>query len=199
MNSPTVSFPTDGRVKIRYMGNAKNLTPADTEAAARLKAIWGAMPKGVRPTQQQLADQFPGDANQSLISQYINGRIPLNYRAVLFFSKVLGVHESAIRTDLPEQLLNASAVIAPPSQSGGFTEPSIHEALTLLLFDLDHGGPRSTRSATDLFMKLLRRIEACGGRLPEDEQEAFEQKARDRGKAQGDHVASKRKAGRTGN
>jgi hypothetical protein len=186
------------------MGNppGRNITDADRKAADRLRALWEAMPKGVRPTQQHLADQFPGDANQSLISQYMRGRIALNYRAVRFFAKALGVPESAIRTDLPEQVLNASVPapegknFSPPSSHPtGLSEPILHEALTLLLFDLDHGGPRSTRSAFDLFMKLARRIDACGGRLPEEEQEAFEEQARARGKKQGEHGEPKARPG----
>lgn len=63
------------------------------------------MPRGERPTQQQLADNWdgPGDANQSLISQYMNGLIALNYRAVLSFAKQLGCKDTDIRDDLPEQ------------------------------------------------------------------------------------------------
>lgn len=83
----------------------RTITPADIEAAKRLKAIWLAIPRQERPTQQQLADAWdgPGEANQSLISQYMNGGIALNYRATLFFARQLGCADTDIRSDLPEQ------------------------------------------------------------------------------------------------
>lgn len=90
------------------MGKAshnRTITSADRLAAERLKAIWLALPRAERPTQQQLADAWdgPGEANQSLISQYMNGLIALNYRAVLFFARQLGCADTDIRDDLPEQ------------------------------------------------------------------------------------------------
>jgi hypothetical protein len=173
----------------------RTITPADAAAAARLKALWLSIPKDRRPTQQVLADSFPGDANQSLISQYMAGRIALNYRAVRFFAHALGCPESAIRTDLPEQQLNTPKLTVgnetfsrDSSHPTGISESILHEALTLLLFDLDHGGPRSARSASDLLMDLYRRIEASGGRLPADEQRAFEEAARARGQVRGTHA-----------
>lgn len=92
----------------------RTITPADTAAAARLKAIWKALPRDRRPTQQQMADEWegPGEANQSLISQYMNGIIALNYRAVLSFAKQLGCKDTDIRDDLPEQ---AAASSLPPN------------------------------------------------------------------------------------
>lgn len=83
----------------------RTITPADKAAADRLKSLWKAMPRDQRPTQQQLADDWdgPGEANQSLISQYMNGLIALNYRAVLSFAKQLGCKDTDIRNDLPEQ------------------------------------------------------------------------------------------------
>lgn len=72
------------------------------------------------------------------------------------------------------------------SQYSGPDPDILHEAVTLLLFDLDHGGQRPARSASDLLLQLYRRIEASGGRLPPEEERAFEQSARARGQqAQG--------------
>lgn len=84
------------------------VTEADKLAASRLKSIWLAMPN--RPTQQSLADAWPfsgSEANQSLISQYMGGKIALNHRAVLFFAQQLGVRPEEIRDDLPELKLDA--------------------------------------------------------------------------------------------
>lgn len=83
-------------------------SPADIMAAQRLKSLWLAMPN--RPTQQQLAEAWPysdSEANQSLISQYMNGKIALNHRALIFFADQLGVPPEAIRDDLPELHLQA--------------------------------------------------------------------------------------------
>lgn len=83
----------------------RNISASDLAAAARLKAIWEGLPKAQRPTQQALADAWDagGEANQSLISQFMNGRIALHYRAVMFFAKQLGCKAEQIRNDLPEQ------------------------------------------------------------------------------------------------
>lgn len=89
----------------------RTITPADKAAADRLKAIWKALPRDRKLTQQQIADDWegPGDANQSLISQYMNGLIALNYRAVLSFAKQLGCKDTDIRNDLPEQAASANS------------------------------------------------------------------------------------------
>lgn len=81
------------------------LTKADLAAASRLKEAWKAIPPSERPTQQSIADSWDGDGegNQSLIHQYMNGKIALNYRAVLAFSRALGIPPESIRNDLPEQ------------------------------------------------------------------------------------------------
>lgn len=72
----------------------------------------------------------------------------------------------------------------------------LHEAVTLLLFDLDHGGPRTARSASNLLLDLYRRISAAGGELPEADQIAFEEQARSRGEKAG--VERHERAGKRG-
>lgn len=81
----------------------KTISKADIEAAKRLKAAWLKMPN--RPSQEALAQEWPyhSGANQSLISQYMNAKIALNHRAVLFFAQQLGIKPTDIRSDLPEQ------------------------------------------------------------------------------------------------
>ena len=87
---------------------AKRVTDADRAAAERLKSIWLSIERSKRPTQQALADGWPGpgSANQSAIAHYFNGRNALNHMAVLYFAKALGVEPEAIRSDLPEQRLS---------------------------------------------------------------------------------------------
>ena len=92
---------------------ARNITKADREAAARLRALWDAKPRDQRPTQADMAHLL-GGSSQSLTSQYLNAVIALNYKAVLTFAETLGCSPEAIRDDLPEQLLAKSAA---PSHS----------------------------------------------------------------------------------
>lgn len=76
------------------------LKPADKEAAKRLRAIWDNTPRSKRPTQEEIAEQL--DSNQSAVSQYLNGVIPLNARATLVFARALDVALEEIRDDLEE-------------------------------------------------------------------------------------------------
>lgn len=85
--------------------HTRNVTDADREAAVRLRALWDAAPN--RPTQQEMAHLL-GGTSQSLTSQYLSGSIALNFKALMAFSKALGVDPSAIRIDLPEQQLTQS-------------------------------------------------------------------------------------------
>ena len=111
---------------------AKRTAPAITEddrrAAERLKTHWLSMPN--RPTQQALADAWPfskSEANQSLISQYMGGKIPLNHRAVLFFAQELGIAPEAIRSDLPE-LQMGPRVGEPASEYANWAEVLAYSA-----------------------------------------------------------------------
>lgn len=91
-----------------------SITDADRQAADRLKSFWLSMPN--RPTQQSLAEAWPysgSEANQSLISQYMGGKIALNHRAVLFFANQLGIRPEEIRSDLPELKLDNRVAEAP--------------------------------------------------------------------------------------
>jgi hypothetical protein len=77
------------------------MTDADRAAARRLWLLWGAR-KGSRPTQDVIAEKFGPDANQSLVSQYLHGKIPLNFFAVLVFAESLHCEPQEIRDDLRE-------------------------------------------------------------------------------------------------
>lgn len=92
-------------------------TDADLRAASRLKRLWDKAAAESRqlPRDQWLTQRVVEEAlgvNQSAVSQYLNGLIPLNYRAVLAFSRILGISPEAIRDDLPEQ---AAAKVREPS------------------------------------------------------------------------------------
>lgn len=86
-------------------------TQADRQAATKLKKIWQKLPADKKPTQEQLANRMQdvlGTGSQSAVSQYMNGQIPLNLNAVLFFADELGCQPQDIRDDLP-QLSQAQA------------------------------------------------------------------------------------------
>jgi DNA-binding transcriptional regulator YdaS (Cro superfamily) len=89
----------------------RNITPEDRAAAARLRVLWDSKARGERPTQDEMAHRL-GGSSQSLTSQYLNGKIALNYRAVLAFAEALGCAPEAIRDDLKEQLLARSAAVS---------------------------------------------------------------------------------------
>jgi transcriptional regulator with XRE-family HTH domain len=101
------------------------LTPDDRAAAIRLKRLWDdavARSKttvgSVKLTQESAGADL--GMNQSAVSQYLLGYIPLNYMAVLGFARLLGVDPASIRSDLPEQNFSVAepgAGYAPQSQS----------------------------------------------------------------------------------
>jgi hypothetical protein len=84
-------------------GHSKRAKPtaADRRAAKRLKAFWQQIPRERRPTQDALAVAWGEGGSQSLMSQYLNGRIPLNIRAVMFFSREFNVSPLEIYPELP--------------------------------------------------------------------------------------------------
>ncbi|WP_313248960.1 XRE family transcriptional regulator [Stenotrophomonas acidaminiphila] len=78
-------------------------TPADVAAAQRLKREWTARARGLGVTQDTAAEEL--GITQGAVSQYLNGKIPMNYRTLLVFCRLLGISDTDIRTDLPEQQL----------------------------------------------------------------------------------------------
>ena len=98
------------------MGNRKaKPTAADLAAAKRLRAAWDARARSLGLTQDKMAAKLGG--SQGLVSQYLNGKIPLNFRTLLGFSDALGIAPETIRTDLPEQVLTGSSGPASGSQA----------------------------------------------------------------------------------
>lgn len=77
-------------------------TAADKAAAERLRRLWETAPKKSRPRQEEIGGQFEPQISQGAISQYIHGKIPLNFIAVLIFAKALGCDTASIRDDLTE-------------------------------------------------------------------------------------------------
>ncbi|EJP76838.1 helix-turn-helix domain-containing protein [Stenotrophomonas maltophilia] len=112
--------------------NTRKAKPSaqDIASAAKLKAIWSERARHRGLTQDKLAQEL--GITQGAISQYLNGRIPMNYRTLRAFTDALGVAETEIRSDLPEQQLSTPSsspteeyveVLALP-QSAGLTDGS---------------------------------------------------------------------------
>jgi DNA-binding XRE family transcriptional regulator len=72
------------------MVNRRDLTQSELEDTTRLRKIWDEKKDSLSLSQQDVADAF-GIANQTAISQYLNGKIPLNLEAAIKFAKILEV------------------------------------------------------------------------------------------------------------
>lgn len=76
----------------------KTLSEEQKEDVQRLRKLWDAKRVELGLTQANVAERF-GIKNQTAISQYLNGRIPLNMEAAIKFAKVLevAIHEISPR------------------------------------------------------------------------------------------------------
>jgi hypothetical protein len=133
-NSPAHGDGMRGANRLRAMQKRnRNLTPADKEAARKLRKKWdSAVAKrkehGVPLTQDRMAERLAsmtGRGTQGLVSQYLNGQIALNYRALLAFADEVGFDPEEVRNDLPEQQIAASR------PSAGQAGLSSHQPLEL--------------------------------------------------------------------
>lgn len=102
-------------------------TPADLRAAKKLREAWDARPKELKLTQEAMAARMGG--SQPLVSQYLLGRIPLNFRALMQFSEALGIDPHSIRSDLPEQSMTG---ITSASQDRRPDFGKLSDAVTVL-------------------------------------------------------------------
>lgn len=82
----------------------RTITPADREAAKRLKRIWEHKKKALHLTQEKAADQL-GFKTQAAVSHYLNCRIALGPVATLKFARLLDVSPQDIRPDFEFVLL----------------------------------------------------------------------------------------------
>jgi len=78
-------------------------TLADIAAAKKLKLLWLQRASSLGITQDTAAENL--GITQGAISQYLNGKIPMNYRTLLMFCRLLGIDDIDIRDDLLEQRL----------------------------------------------------------------------------------------------
>lgn len=97
----------------------RSITEADRAAAARLREIWDSRARDLGVTQEKVAELL--DGSQGLVSQYLNARIALNYRALLAFCSALQIEDpTSIRDDLPEQRLRNR--VAEPAPEYGWED-----------------------------------------------------------------------------
>lgn len=103
----------------------RRITQADIEAAKNLRRIWGQKKDKLNLTQERVGqDEF--NSNQSLISQYLGGKIALGPVATMRFARVLQVDPRELRKDFdlmawdddltPEARKIASKWMALPSR-----------------------------------------------------------------------------------
>lgn len=89
-------------------------TSPQSDEAAKLKAIYQARKRAdPRLTQEAIAERA-GWTGQSVVSQYLNGRIPLNLSALLKFASILDFDPREVSPRLAGELASHIAPIAGP-------------------------------------------------------------------------------------
>lgn len=91
---------------ILCMPNNTPLDAEELEASAKLSRIWHAKKKELGLSQERAAELY--GCSQGNISQYLNGKIPLNTDAVYKFAKILKVNPIEIRPDLKDAVALSS-------------------------------------------------------------------------------------------
>lgn len=115
---------------------AQPLTPEQLEDAARLKKLFLSWQQQQRdsgaPVSQEAAAEQLG-FNQSALSQYLNGKIPLNVAAATKFAELLGQQISVFSPRLHDQLMEYASAVLPD-------EPAANDSAAL---------PRGSRRVVD--------------------------------------------------
>lgn len=94
----------------------KTYASNQAEEAAKLKAIYQARKKADPSLTQEALAEKAGWAGQSVVSQYLNGRIPLNLSALLKFANILDFDPREVSPRLAGEL--ASHVIGIAKSDG---------------------------------------------------------------------------------
>ena len=104
------------------MENSRKAKPtsADVAAALKLKREWSARARSLGVTQDTAAEEL--GITQGAVSQYLNGKIPMNYRTLVVFCRLLGISDTDIRDDLPEQQLVQSGSESEWADIQGFAQ-----------------------------------------------------------------------------
>ena len=125
---------------------------ATPEASKNLKAAWNARKKELKLT-QELAAELLGFESQGTVSQYLNGKIPVNTDAALKFAALLKVKPEDIREDLKD-LMNyvdhqILMMITFQAKDGGWSMKNRQSYLTSSRFYLRQKKPNSLTSYVD--------------------------------------------------
>jgi hypothetical protein len=96
-----ISVPNMAKGKGDKGSRRPPLTAHEREVARQLKARWRAMPDAERPTQEKMGELWGEGGSQSVISQYLNGVIPLNVTAAIRFADIFQCKPHEI-LDVPE-------------------------------------------------------------------------------------------------
>jgi phage repressor protein C with HTH and peptisase S24 domain len=100
---------------------AQPLTPSQLADAARLRALYEQWKQDRRtagePASQEVVAGLLGFNSQSSVSQYVNGRIPLNVSALLKFAELLSVKPDAISPELAGEIQRMAAVLPDIKQA----------------------------------------------------------------------------------
>jgi len=81
----------------------RRLTPLEMQDQQKLRDLWETKREDLHLTQREAAEQF-GYNNQAAISQYLNGKIPLNLETVLKFATLLKVSVEEISPRFADSL-----------------------------------------------------------------------------------------------
>ncbi|OZI61573.1 XRE family transcriptional regulator [Bordetella genomosp. 11] len=100
---------------------AQPLTPAQLADAARLRQLYEQWKQDRRAAgeaaSQEAVAALLGFNSQSSVSQYVNGRIPLNVSALLKFADLLSVKPDDISPDLANEIQRLAAVLPNAKQT----------------------------------------------------------------------------------
>ncbi|MFP2768070.1 LexA family transcriptional regulator [Oceanisphaera sp. KMM 10153] len=133
------------------------LSDAEKADAERLKSIYNRRKRelagsGVRLTQEELASRC-GWAGQSAVSQYLNGRVPLNIEAVMKFARELGVEVA----DISPNLANAHGLLP------GKTPIKSPKHEVTMFGELDPWDDSTPLGADEVELPLYREVELAAG------------------------------------
>jgi len=145
------------------------LSPEQLEDATRLKAVYTAKKRQLHLTQESLASAC-GWESQGTVSQYLNGKIPLNLEAALKFAAALHVQvgdfSPRIAAALPPGLSPAPEGRGPKHPNGpAQVEPSnvsAGAALSPALSDLLESARPLSEADVKLLAQMARRIGGAG-------------------------------------
>lgn len=107
--------------------NSATLSPEQLEDASRLKEAFEAS----KITQKSFAD-LCGWKTQAVVSHYINGKIPLNPRALAMFCKFLRIKGFDISPDICSEVAETATLLGIFPSSSGMDDPLIAQAVHAL-------------------------------------------------------------------